>query len=424
MAHLLRCFAAWLCLFAASSVALATDRYYSDQTATSPNGRFVANAKSPTNVGPTRRPFASNFEYTLTDTQTNKVLWKRSQPMARSKGSYQAYPDEGSPTRLFVHDSGIVVAALAHESLLILDATSGHKRAEVPLLEAFPKEQQAQFVGMSTAGPIWKQRSEWFFLEVPDAKKTKLYFVVRPFWGHRLIIDTSTGKHLDLGAVHNVTDVAQLEGLPDPTKSVLLACLTEESRRALTSLQRHVDSFEADTTPLHDDWQATRDLSSTLQYIQMRRVKEAGPLLKRLEELLVRHEMQVPDTVRLHTRQALRALGEVPLPNCGVRLYPMLKRDSFYTEDRDHPYRASAPLADRIANVDKIKAGMTIAEFTELLGCPDADVYESGRCYDYDIDAPEPFTLRVSLDQQQEKVKGVRRIAGFAFLSDPARMRE
>lgn len=425
MTHLLRIVVVCTYLVLATSLARATDRYYPNQTATSPDGRFTVQATSPHNAGPRSRPFASNFEYSLTDTKTNKVLWKRTQPMARSKGSPNGYPEESSPTQLFVHDSGVVVAALAYETLLVLDAKTGRKKVEAPVLEAFPKDQLDQFVRESTAGPIWRQRSDWFFLSVPgsDANKPTLYFVVRPYWGHRLIIDTDSGKHVGLGAFHNANDTTQLDALPEPAKSVLIACLAEESRRAIDSLRAHITSIDADHTWTDDRWPETRSLSVALQCIQSRRLKEAEPLLKRLEELLIRHE-KLPDAFRLHTRQALRAIGAVPQPGYGVRLYPMRKDKSYYFSDTDNPYRGSVPLADRIANVDKVKVGMTVAQFAELLGSPDAEVYEIGRSYDYDIDAPEPFTLRIALDQEQEKIKGVRKIPGFAFLTDPARMRE
>jgi hypothetical protein len=93
-----------------SPAAVATDRYFRDCFTVSPSGRYRVDAKSPDNAGDRPRPFASNFTYSLTDTSTNKVVWKRQQPMTREKGSSFVYSTEGSPVALFVNNDGLVAA--------------------------------------------------------------------------------------------------------------------------------------------------------------------------------------------------------------------------------------------------------------------------------------------------------------------------
>jgi hypothetical protein len=61
-----------------SQAAMATPRSFPDVKATSENGRFVFEAKSPDNA----REFAffqSNFTLTLTDMRTKAVMWQRKQ---------------------------------------------------------------------------------------------------------------------------------------------------------------------------------------------------------------------------------------------------------------------------------------------------------------------------------------------------------
>jgi hypothetical protein len=66
---------------------------------------------------------------------------------------------------------------------------------------------------------------------------------------------------------------------------------------------------------------------------------------------------------------------------------------------------------------------MTGAEMTDLIGCPDASLYDNGHCHDYDIDTETPFTLRVWVNVADNKVTRVKTLSPFAFLHDPSRMR-
>jgi len=81
------------------------------------------------------------------------------------------------------------------------------------------------------------------------------------------------------------------------------------------------------------------------------------------------------------------------------------------------------PLEQRLANAPKLAAGMTIKAFTDLIGCPDAKVFDGEWAYDYGIDSPTPYTLRVFLNRDFAAIRAVKTITPFAFRHDPARQR-
>jgi hypothetical protein len=404
--------------FALNTPAFASDRFYPDSFAISQNGRYRIDATSPDNARQHPRPFASNFTYTLTDTTTKAVIWKRKQPMTRSKGSSYASAAEPSPVAVFVTDEGLVAALSCADSLIFLDPRHGKKRAEAQVLQAFPSEQQDKFVMHTTAGSIWSQDSDWFFLRVPDAKAPMVFFVVRPFWHHRLIIDASTGKHIDLGTYNNAASIEALAGADDRIRSLLTATIDEETRRAMTGLAGAPKRLEDD-----NDHRAHWQTRSALHTVAFLKLDQAEPQLRVLESRLD-HGKHTHTQLQAKIRQTLRSLGKVPEPGCGVRLYPLVNRGTFATHDTDRPFTASVPASARLANAPRIAAGMSIKDLTDMIGCPDARLFDGGSCYDYDIDASPSYTLRVFLTQDESSVTTIRTITPFAFLHDPHRMRE
>ncbi|MFT3685170.1 MAG: hypothetical protein QM783_09640 [Phycisphaerales bacterium] len=318
--------------------ALATDRWYRDCSATSPSGRYRIDAKSPENAGPNPRPFAANFTYTLTDTTTGKTVWTRQQPMRRSKGESHAYSEEPSPVFLFVTDGGLVVARSAWDSLIVLDQASGKKRGEFRLLDAFPKAEQDDFVHNTTAGPMWSQRSDWFFVNVPAADKTPAttLFVVRPFWRHRIVIDCATASQLDLGVYHSAAAPEDLNEAKPEIKRALTAIMNDEAACARADL-KHAKVRLTDPR----DYGALWAVETALDTAAFRKLADTEPDIRRLEAWLPTqpesaHAMQA-------VRQSLRAMGKVPMPGCGVQLYAYIRKEYYITPDTAKPFTAAVP---------------------------------------------------------------------------------
>lgn len=400
--------------------ALGTDVYYPDSYAISANGRFRVDAKSPDNAGPSPKAFAERFLYTLSDVTTGKTVWRRRQPMTREKGSPHAIANEPSPVQVFVHDTGLVVARTAWHSVVFLDAANGENRGEAEILRAFPENEIDKFVVNTSAGPMWSRDSEWFFVTIPATghHPPRIYFVVRPYWNRRLVIDASTGKHVALDGYYATASSSELVGASEHVRTVLTATLEEEARRVETILAGAPERLEKDS-----QHQTCMEVLAALHTVGFRRLAEAEPHLRSLERAIADLECECGSLSR-RLRETLRTLGKRPAPGYGVRLYPMVARESYFTEDIEHPYNASVPVEERAANARNIVAEMPVARMTELIGSPDASLHEDGhRCYDYDIDASEPYTLRVYLDEHNRLVLRSRILTPFAFLSDPARMR-
>lgn len=379
----LRTYASIVAIAAITHCAFATDRYFRDSFAVSPSGKFRIDAKSPDNR--LNLPFADNFTYTLTDTATGKVVWSRAQPRTRSKGSWSSYATERSPMRVFVDDEGCVTAWLASETLLILDPKDGHKRGEPPILRAFPANEVAAYVSDTTAGPMWAQQADWYFVNM-SGSPARTYFVVRPYWNHRLVIDTATARYIGLRGYHAVTSAAECDNAGADLAPLLKECLAIETARSMKGLEILRKGLND-----ADDWESWQQVSTHLHTVMLLRLEQAEPVLRTFE-------LAIEPRRSGSIRRALRAIGATPRAIPG----------------------GVSPQA-RVAAAGRIEAGMKRTKVTDLLGDEDCDL-RGISSLDFDIDADAPFTLRVSL-QHNDVVTSVQRITPFAFLHDPDRMR-
>ncbi len=392
-----RAVVAVVALMALAAPTRATDRWFLDSSAVSANGRFRIDAKSPENAGPSPMAFASRFVYTLTDTITGKTIWQRKQPMTRGKGSPTAEPDEPSPVQVFVHDTGLVVARTAWDSVIILDAANGRKRAEVDVLGKFPADEYGKFVTDSSVGPIWSHESDWFFVTIPASgqQPSRIYFVVRPYWNHRLVIDASSGEQVELGDYCDARRPSDLAGATEMVRTVLKATIEEETRRTLATLA---------TAPVRvkdvSDYHAYWEVFTALHTVGFLGLTHAEPEVRKLDQTPAFHD-DLLEGLQRRAREALRALGKTP----------------------STVYAAGLTVETRTANARSISVGMPVGRVIELIGPPDAKLYDGMPCFDYDIDAPEPYTLRVYVDERGQTVQKTRTLTPFAFLNDPARMK-
>lgn len=173
-----RILVASLLILAAPSMVYATDRFFPDQEASSPNGRYKATATSPENLRPYVMPFQKDFTIILRDTNTDATLW-----------SYRQKERQASPVELIPTDEGYLIMRNAGDRYWVFDKTGKPKEAVAPL-EAFPKEELEKFTDWTTAGVRWRQYSKQGFF--PDSGKT--YFYLRTYWGRIIIIDFVEAK--------------------------------------------------------------------------------------------------------------------------------------------------------------------------------------------------------------------------------------
>lgn len=376
-----------------------TDRYFRDFTVYSPGRKLRLEAKSPDNAGERSRPFAANFTYTLYDEATKAKLWERKQPM---KDGW--FDGEASPTGAWVTDAGEVVLVTGWDQLVSLSAKDGARLGMVAVLDQFPKEEQEKYVDMTTAGPMWHGASRWSFLTVKDAKgATALYFVVQPFWERRVVMDVAAGALVDLGA-HATCGEQKPE---DPKLAALVEAIrADDAAWALRTLERL-----AKKPGDQKDWDSWRDANAAVRIAGRRALKEAVKPLRKLEQS---GEVSSSSSGGVENRglrgavhTALRRLGEVPESEPAISLRKS-NPGEFFADGA--AVTSTVKIKDRSQGADKVKAGISVDDLAAAIGLPDYEVFDAtmGHALDYDVDAKEPFTLRVTIEDNA--VRSVRKI--------------
>jgi hypothetical protein len=370
--------------------ATATDRFFRDLKAISSNQKYEIRAESPDNKKAGRRAFQGSFVYTLTEKSSGKILWTRKQAMTQPETSTgSSFWEEASPVQVFASDAGWTVIQTAWEGFISIDI-QGKEHCRIKLLEeALTKEENAAYVRWTTAGYHWEGRSLWYFLELD--KQT--LFVIRPWWGRRIIIDVEQGKLLA-----ESTSIAQ-------------SSLAYERDFVLSHLQRCAAEYKKfqsrDDTEDHP-WLQFDDL--TAAYLAGRlKAAEAIPYLRELEQsdysgswttgglgILEKFEGEVDPhtystcTLRRIVQLSLRRLGETPKP------LPVHIFDVRYQEyKKDHPYRPKPLSAPRGTYLEKIVKGMKAEQVLDLIGSPD---FVGNDAWEYDIDTKPPFSFVIKWD--------------------------
>ena len=165
-------------LLCGTASVLATDRYYPDIKGQSPNGRYVAEAKSPDNQQEVYMAFQRNFTVTFTDTQNNKTLWLWKQ----GEDNYR------SPKELIPTDNGQLILNADGEYRLF--DTQGVERSVFKIWDLVPKEEWAKFTSKTTAGTKWRQYSQQDFLTLDGTA----YFYFRLYWGRIFAVNMDQMK--------------------------------------------------------------------------------------------------------------------------------------------------------------------------------------------------------------------------------------
>ncbi len=372
--------------------ATATDRFFTDISAESPSKRYKVVAKSPDNARKKgRSAFQASFIYTCRDTSTKQILWNRQQAMGKpqslGKGTTEkySYPEEASPVDIFVSDAGWTVIRTAWDELIAVDLT-GHDRSRIRLLtDGFTKEERSKYVHDTTAGPMWSGYSLWYFL---DADGQHL-FVVRPWWGRRLVVSLETGKLLD-----------ETPGISNVTTAY-------ERNYVLTELAKGVDTRKQ--LEKEECCEAVWPILNASYLAGRLHVTEAIPLLERLQDsshsgsstsgglgMLERFEGEVNPhsyetfTLRQVVQLSLRRLGIAP------RQLPANRFDVQYEAyKKNHPYTPKPLSMPRETNADRVKTGMKAEQVLDLLGGPDFVGYDT---WEYDMDSTPPFSLILKWD--------------------------
>jgi len=359
------------------ATAHGTDRFYPDLIATSANGRFQFTATSPDNVNGAFRAFQTNFTYRLIDVAGNEQVWE------------QGLPRELSPRMAFVHDDGRVVVVDAIDEIKLFDL-AGKPTGRLRLLDAaMTANEVEQYVHDTTAGPMWMWMSRWYFFS--DGRRD--YFVVRPYWGRRIMIDLET--------VSTVQPDRQLE----------TALNHEEANFVDSTLRRALKECQSVEDPkARADIVATVD--AAIQIAGQRRLKANADLLRQLEawplfdSSACRHDDVRPGEIAVNSysfnpgrrriQLALRRMGEPPAGYAVTVFSPERKnRDQYWAEREIEEARwmkqRTAPRS-RAQQASKIRNGMSPQEVIRTIGPPDF-VNDN---WQYDLDGPSSSTLIIT----------------------------
>jgi hypothetical protein len=162
-----------LFLLVLAQTALATDVWFGDVEATSPDRRYRATAKSPENRKKEPGPFQNNFTFSLSDTHSQKRLWR-----------YGGGADSEPAGSLFVSNSGRVISLGGYDRLTFF-RPSGERIVLPGVFEILPKREVEKFCDTTTAGTFWSQFS-WNGFFRSDGRE---YFFIRTYWGRYILVD-------------------------------------------------------------------------------------------------------------------------------------------------------------------------------------------------------------------------------------------
>ncbi len=387
---------AWL-----SALLLLLGTGVSEVETVSPDGRYHLTAKSPDNADPSKRfPFQGGFIYVLRDTKTGKELWTRKQP----EGRPIVFPGEGkpfvlrtwkenSPVRVFVEENGWSVLWLGGDQLVAV-RRDGKETGKLDIVcDALSKGEGSQYIQATTAGEVWgRERSSFTSLQ------GKCYFVVRTWWGQRVIFDLELGRLTSEGGT--------------------LARHLEEGDRMFVRSTLEVAAKEYRKANRYDQLGPVVMASYMASQMHM---KECVPWLRSLEDVpdfgslavtMIDEEPKEGEldlrcwetsSVRQVVQLSLRRLGEVP------RYFPPTQFCPYAKEfDRRKPV---VPVLDkpRVQQAGAIRKGMQPMEVLRLIGPPDfiEGISTVVGQWHYDMDEQKPYTLIV--EWENARVKSVER---------------
>jgi hypothetical protein len=365
-----------------TSTSWATIRFFPDLVAQSPNQRYRVEARSPGNREKRGWVFDSGFTFRCIDTKTNKTLWTRRQATRKvvgEDGPGLGDFTEGFPVGLYVDDSAWVVIRTGWGSLIGVDST-GKDRWKIGIFsELMSKEDAKKYVVHSSAGPIWTGNAMWYFADAGDTK----IFVIRPWWGTRMLVDVDEGK---------------IKELDEPLSAALLKIERGTALKVLREGLRNRPRWEGG-----ENYAALRPVLKASYLVGRLGVKEAVPCLRELEDVdivcssvsswsdyrpainAVSPHTWREFTVRQIVHVSLRRLGEKPggQPCTWFQIH-----DEDY--DQIRYYETPQLTRPRLEGLAQLTKRMKPEEVLSHVGAP--DFVNNGTWY-YDMDADEPFTL-------------------------------
>lgn len=344
----------------------STDLFFPDLHVSSESGRYRVDATSPDNENDGYHPFQDDFTYRCVDTKSGDAIWTRK----------QSESGEGSPASILISDKGVAIIYTGDDDVIVVSPTGKVIRKIDFLKDALTSVEIRKYVHETTAGPMWAGLSISYFVEHASGD----YFVTRPWWGRRIIIDLKNGEFQEANDAINNT------------------CITSEKEIVMELLKSEA---------ANDDEQFEKCLAIYLAGVL--KLKKAVPYLRGAEKSTLigsstsgglSWDEKFNDEVDPHSyssfsiRQfaqlSLRRLGEKPrsLPCHSFEI----QRDG-----KSQPFTPNLK-NERHENVSNLKVGMSAKEILTLIGPPDFVSYDK---WSYDMDAKPPFSLTLTMDARK-----------------------
>lgn len=366
----------------------ATDVYFRDLTATSANGRFRVEAKSPDNAdGPWKRSFQSRFEYRLLETGKPGEVWSRRQPVS----AVGRYSSEGPPVAIYVSDDGWVVLRTEYTfrggtcELIVVD-TAGQDRLRLNIFGTlFPQGGGTlDIIQVSTAGIFWGQHvCHPYFVALQGTN----HFCFTTWWGPRLLLNLPAGRV--------VTVSPEIEPELVAAESSFVLSTLEGTRLWEYDTNATINPGLAKGSPgpaVHEV------ITALLMAARLKLVAAELPVRRLASRPVVWTTVggnspfePAPGGVKpavyqnLAVRQAaqlcLRRLGLQPTRHQTTCL---LRGNKYWQPEDPLPF-------DRVTRASEVKTGLKPEEVLEQIGAP--DFISNG--WEYDLDGEKPVTLVV-----------------------------
>jgi len=156
------------------------------------------------------------------------------------------------------------------------------------------REDEEKYVRHSSIGPLWAGNSMWYFVDVDDTK----LFVIRPWWGTRMLVDVRHGK---------------VKKLNEKLAAIMLAKERDSALDALRKGLKNRKKWEGG-----ENHEAHRPVLRASYLVGKLHVKEAVPYLRELEDVdisCVSAATWRELTMRRIVHVSLRRLGAKPGPH-------------------------------------------------------------------------------------------------------------
>jgi hypothetical protein len=353
----------------------------------SANGQYRLTAKWP---HPLSLPIEGDFVYKLYDAKLRRDLWTRKSPEDKpadlgdpGKPLFIRVWKERSPISLHVNDDGCSVLWLADDKLIAV-RRDGKETGKLDILHAFPQGDSHYIEFALDAGYLWGRKRSHFATD-----QGKSYFVVRTWWGRRVILDLESGRAAaDAGSLAKQLDEADREFVRTTLDAAVKDYRKSPNGDEVASAAARMAIYMAGQLHMKECVPALRSLedvpySGTLAISgDDNENRESQPDFTCWEEFTVRRVVQL----------SLRRLDQVP------RYFPLTQ---FRVYSKDYSKRKPfMPALDksRIEQAAAVRKGMQPIEVLRLVGAPD---FNCGLLWEYDMDDRSPYTLIIEWDKMR-----------------------